>query len=445
MSSTEWLPRLDGELRLDEAAPKVAADDFGHIVHRLPKGVLHAGSAADVARTIRWAASRGLTVAARGAGHSVFGRSQAEGGVIADLSRMRSVDVVDRGRAVVGAGATWGDVVAATLPHGLTPPVLTDHLGPSVGGTVAVGGVGATTSTFGAQSDTVLELDVVTGAGEEITCSAIEHAELFDAVRAGLGQVAIITRATLRLVPAPRSVRRALLVYADLASMLADARRLSSDGRFDALQGAILAGPAGGFAFRLDAVSYSPDDDGLPAGLSDDAGRRETTTMPYADYLARLAPLEAALRANGQWLHPHPWLTTFIGDSRAEEVVAAELEALDPAADLGPYGQVVLSPIHRAAIRSPLLPLPDDELVHAFNVARVPATADPDEAARLVTANEACYRRVRAAGGTLYPVSAFGLSRRGWREHFGPAFARLEATKRRFDPANTLTPGYEIF
>ena len=60
-------------------------------------------------------------------------------------------------------------------------------------------------------------------------------------------------------------------------------------------------------------------------------------------------------------------------------------------------------------------------------------------------ANAAAYGRIRAAGGTLYPVSALPLSPRGWRDHFGPAFARLEAAKRRFDPRHTLTPRYEIF
>jgi cytokinin dehydrogenase len=70
-------------------------------------------------------------------------------------------------------------------------------------------------------SDYVLELEVVTGQGEQVICSPDRHPSLFDAVRAGLGQVGVITRATLRLVPAPRLVRRFLLFYPDLATMLA--------------------------------------------------------------------------------------------------------------------------------------------------------------------------------------------------------------------------------
>ena len=69
---------------------------------------------------------------------------------------------------MVGAGATWRAVLGATLARGLTPPVLTNYLGLSVGGTLAVGGIGGTSSRYGMQTDNVLALDVVTGDGREL-------------------------------------------------------------------------------------------------------------------------------------------------------------------------------------------------------------------------------------------------------------------------------------
>src|SRR5690606_12546756 len=131
----------------------------------------------------------------------------------------------------------------------------------------------------------------------------------------------------------------------------------------------------------------------------------------------RLAELERLLRSNGQWRHPHPWLATFVGDSQVEAVVGAELDRL-AATDLGPFGQVVLSAFRRSAVDTPLLRLPDDGLVYAFNLIRMPATDAAAEAERLVAANRRIYERVRAAGGTLYPVSAFPMSRDDWRAHF---------------------------
>jgi FAD/FMN-containing dehydrogenase len=170
----------------------------------------------------------------------------------------------------------------------------------------------------------------------------------------------------------------------------------------------------------------------------------KATTLPYLDYLERLDALERALRANGQWFFPHPWLTSFVGDRHVDSVVDAELSRLTPA-DLGTFGQVVLSPIRRRALGSPLLRLPADDLCYAFNLIRVPASDDAVEAAGLLTDNRAAYERIRDAGGALYPVSAFPMSADDWRRHFGPAYERLRDAKARFDPSNVLTPGYEVF
>jgi cytokinin dehydrogenase len=168
------------------------------------------------------------------------------------------------------------------------------------------------------------------------------------------------------------------------------------------------------------------------------------STLSYAAYLNRFAALEQTLRANGQWFFPHPWLTTFVGDAAVEAVVSRELDLLSPA-DLGPFGQVLLSAIPRRAVSAPLLQLPAADLVYAFNFVRIPSTADHVEARRLVAANRAAYERIRAGGGTLYPVSAFPMSRRDWRQHFGPLFHKLRDAKRQYDPGHVLTPGYEVF
>jgi hypothetical protein len=37
------------------------------------------------------------------------------------------------------------------------------------------------------------------------------------------------------------------------------------------------------------------------------------------------------------------------------------------------------------------------------------------------------------------------MSKGEWRDHFGWAFAQLDAAKQQYDPGETLTPSYEIF
>lgn len=79
------------------------------------------------------------------------------------------------------------------------------------------------------------------------------------------------------------------------------------------------------------------------------------------------------MRSNGQWFYPHPWLTTFVGDSRIESVVGDELARLTPA-DLGTFGQVALSAFRTQAVTSPLLQLPADNLSYTFNLVRFPTS-----------------------------------------------------------------------
>ncbi|MGQ0840048.1 FAD-binding protein [Actinokineospora sp.] len=441
------LPSVGGQFRWDGEARAAAADDFGHIIHRRPIGVLEPCSADDIAATTRWAGLTGRRVAARGQGHSLYGRSQVDDGIVVDMSGFNRIHRVEPTRAVVDAGVKWSDLLTATLARGLTPPVLTDYLELSVGGTIAVGGIGGTTYRYGMQSDIIEEMEVVTGEGKVLTCSPHRNATLFDAVRAGLGQCAIVTRATVRLIPAPTHARRYALTYPSLRSLLADERKLLADRRFDYLQGTVLPIPTGGWKYTLDAAvlftGTAPDDAAMLAGLSDDRAAAALSTPTYLQYLQRLAPLEALLRSTGEWTNPHPWITTYVGDSVVESQAERLLSGLT-GADVGKYGRVALSPLRRRAITSPLLRTPSEDVIFALNVLRFPPN-DPAVVERMIADNRAIYERVRAAGGTLYPVSAFPMSKEDWKRHYGSKFAAFRDAKQRYDPRDTLTPGYEVF
>lgn len=445
----EDLPPLDGELRVDGTARSAAADDFGHMVRREPVAVLFPGSVSDIAAMLRYCRERGLAAAPRGQGHATQGQAQVERGLVIDMSTLRGVQV-NGDRVVVQAGARWSQVLKATLPHGLTPPVLTDYLELSVGGTLSAGGLGGATHRHGAQVDTVRELEVVTGAGERVVCSPGRRAGLFHAALAGLGQCAVITRATLRLVPAPSAVRRYALYYPTLAALTADQRRVVRDARFDYVEGQIQPAPDGSGAWRylLEAVAFHggstpPDDRALLAGLSYEHGTQEIADLPYFDFLDRLAPAVEFLRSTGEWARPHPWLNVFVPDRAVDTLVSSVVAGLEPA-DIGSSGVVLLYPVRRSLLRAPLLRAPDGELVFLFTLLKTasPGAAEP---AAMVAANRALYERVRAAGGTQYPVGSIPMRQEDWRRHFGRAWRPLAAARRRYDPDGVLTPGQGIF
>lgn len=111
-------PAFDGTLRIDDAARRAAADDFGHIVQRRPLAVLEPGSVDDVVRLIGFARRHGIGVAARGQGHSAYGQPQVDAGVVIDMSSLASVHDVGRSSADVDAGATWRALLERTLAAG---------------------------------------------------------------------------------------------------------------------------------------------------------------------------------------------------------------------------------------------------------------------------------------------------------------------------------------
>ncbi|WP_208298001.1 FAD-binding protein [Actinophytocola oryzae] len=434
------VPGLDGELLLDDASRTAVAEDYGQIVHRKPLAVLRPGSTRDIQKIVRFANEHGLEVAMRGQGHSTYGQSQAAG-VVIDSSTLSTIRRVTRTYAVVDAGVQWLDLIRTTLAAGLTPPVATDYLGLSIGGTLSVGGVGGASSHHGLLVDNVLALEVVTGRGELVRCSPTVRPDLFHAVLGGLGQFAVITRATVRLIPAATTARVYHLTYPDLGSYLAAQRTAVTDGRFSYLEGQAVPA-ADGWSYLLEGVEYytppaAPDDDGLLSGLAP-AGV-EITEMPYFDWLNRIYDLVQQLMALKL---PGPWINLFIPDESVEQYASTVLANTTPE-DAG--GVVLLYPVRRELIHQPFVRLPSSPVVFLMAILR--AVSPPDEAAtrRLIGINREQYDQAVAVGGTQYPVNAIPLTPADWRRHYGPQWQAFRTAKRRYDPKQVLTPGQGIF
>ena len=405
--------------------------------------MLEPGSVEDVARLIRFAARHGISVAARGEGHSAFGQSQVRGGVVIDMRRLARVHRIDAASVVVDAGVTWRTLLDATLARGLTPPALTDYQDLSVGGTLSVGGIGGAAFRHGAQVDNVLALDVVTGEGDRVRCSRTRSPLLFDAVLAGRGQCGVITRAVVKLVPAPSVVRLFDLLYVDLATFAADARTVVRDGRFDTVQGLVVPSPAGGWAYLLEATSSSGrGDDELLAGLRDVRSEATISDMPYAAYATRLDPLVEALQASGDWARPHPWFDAWLPDRHAEAFAGRVLSELT-LHDTG-GGPILLYPTRSQPFTRPLLRVPAGELIWQLDILRTALpTAAPAEA--MLSANRVLLARARRVGGVAYPVGATPVNQREWARHYGRAWPAFVRAKRRYDPQRILAPGQGIF
>lgn len=400
------LPVLDGLVTTADPALAWATDDFGRTTsHRPPLGVVRPASTEDIGAVLRFAGEHDIPVVPRAEGHCTGGQAQAPGGLVLDMRGLHTVHHVGADQAIVDAGARWSDVLAATLPVQAAPPVLTDYLDLSVGGTLSVGGISGATHHFGLQTDNVVELDVVTTDGTLVTCSPHANAPLFDAVRAGGGRHGVITRATLRLVPAHTHARWYRLRYDDLATFLADQRTLMTEGRFQHLQGQ--AKPVDDtWTYRIDGVSYftpptTPAEQHLLAGLADRRDALEVTDLTYHGFQNRLAEDVALLRTLGPWQHPHPWLNLLLPDHATEQIVADTLATLIPQ-DIGDSGVVLLYPVPRARITTPRFRLPDTPIAFLFALLRAAPPDNPAVLRKMLDDNRALEAEVMAAGGAVY-------------------------------------------
>lgn len=423
-----------------------ASTDFGHIVGSRPLGVLTARSADAVRDLVAYAGPRGLPVSARGGGQALYGQGQADGGYVVDMTALNEVWCLPGERTLVAeAGALWRDVVRTSLARGLAPAVLPDHLGGSVGGVVSTGGFGGSSHRFGLVADGVRELDVVTGAGERVSCSPERHPELFHAVLAGLGQCALIVRATLRLVRAPALVRRYRLYHHAPGTYFTDQRRLARDARFSQVSGQARPAVGGTWDYMIDAVTphtgQLPADDPLFIGdLDHDPDTAEIEDLSYAEYLHRLDRDERLLRITGEWNRPHPWLTLLLPEEAAVTFVPSVL-AHSAQRGLRGCGVVQLRPLNGGAIQAPLLRRPTGELLSLLSLMRTAPPDRPDVVRELVAANRVVYEQARTVGGVLHPVGALPMTPGDWQAHFGDAWPGLVRAKDRYDPHRILTTG----
>jgi FAD/FMN-containing dehydrogenase len=96
-----------------------------------------------------------------------------------DVSAFTGVLAVEDGFADVLGMTTYEDLVDATLPSGQMPLVVPQLKTITLGG--AVTGLGIESSSFrnGTPHESVVEMDVLTGDGQVLTCSRTEHPDLF--------------------------------------------------------------------------------------------------------------------------------------------------------------------------------------------------------------------------------------------------------------------------
>ncbi|MTA28661.1 MAG: FAD-binding protein, partial [Actinobacteria bacterium] len=169
-----------------------------------PSAVHRPANEDELSTIVSRAANDRTTVKALGSGHSFTATSVTTGAMI-DMSRLSRLIAVDRtaSTVTVEAGITIADLNLLLNGLGLALPNLGDIAYQTISGAIATSthGTGRALTGIAAQ---VVAMRVVAGDGSVLDLSPEHHPSLFHAARVGVGALGIVSRVTLRVVPAFR-------------------------------------------------------------------------------------------------------------------------------------------------------------------------------------------------------------------------------------------------
>jgi FAD/FMN-containing dehydrogenase len=191
-----------------EAARRV----WNGMIDRKPRWIVRPGSIEDVMQAVRFARESGLPICVRGGGHSVSGKSVADGALMVDLSLMKIVQVDPRHQTVIAqSGVKWGEFDAEAEKYSLatTGGVISST---GIAGLTLGGGIGWLMGKHGLSCDNLISADLVNADGRHMIASASENQDLFWAIRGGGGNFGIVTAFEYRL-HSLKSVHGGVVLY----------------------------------------------------------------------------------------------------------------------------------------------------------------------------------------------------------------------------------------
>jgi glycolate oxidase len=200
-----------GEISIDPKVLQAHAGDKWFASHP-PDAVALPRSTQTVSALLRFANQHRIPVTPRGAGFGyVGGCVPAKGGIVLSLARMNRIREINKNDyvAVVQPGVITARLQAAVEKRGLYyPPDPASRADSFIGGNIATNAGGPRCLKYGVTRDYVLGLEVVTACGAIARVGGRTHKNKtgFDLTRLFVGSegmLAVITEATLKLLPLP--------------------------------------------------------------------------------------------------------------------------------------------------------------------------------------------------------------------------------------------------
>ena len=161
-----------------------------------------------------------------------------------EVGEFRNVLRVDRERGCVEAEGmvTYEALVDACLPHGVMPAVVPQLKTITLGGAVAGVGIESTSHARGLVHETVRELEVLTGDGRIVTCTADnEHRDLFFGFPNSYGTLGYALKVTADAAPVRRFVHLQHRPFSTAVEFFTALERHCREGDANFLDGVVFA------------------------------------------------------------------------------------------------------------------------------------------------------------------------------------------------------------
>lgn len=439
------------ELLTDDAVLRAASTDRSGWSGERPRGVVRAGSVAEVQHLLAWAHRTGTPVVARGAGSGLAaGAVGVAGTVVLDLSRLdRILDLdVDEQLARVQPGVITAALDAAAAREGLMYAPDPGSVGIStIGGNIATNAGGLRGAKYGVTRDHVLALDVVLADGTLIhvgrdTIKGVTGYDFVGLFTGSEGTLGVIVGATVRLLPRPARTATAAAYFADIASAARAVTAITRSGVRPAVL-EILDGPTLGAIDELEGTSSHALGGALLVIQTDGFGAEEeleaiggaiAPLVSHIETATDAAASDALLFARRRAL---PALEA-IGRVLIEDIAVPRRRLADAVDRIAAIA-------HEERVRIFVFGHAGDGNLHPIIVTERGGPEDPVPADAAAAA-ERIFALALELGGTITAEHGVGRLKTDWarRELGAEVHGLQERLKGAFDPRGILNPGSSI-
>jgi D-lactate dehydrogenase len=442
---------LGADRVFDDTATRAiyACDETPHRVE--PDAVLFPASHDEVAALARIAFEHRIALTLRGAGSgNVGGALPAPGSVVISFECMRRVLEFDPANRliVVEAGVVTDDIDRIARSAGLFyPPDPGSSAYCRIGGNLAMNAAGPRAVKYGVTRDYVLGLRAVTGSGEEIRtgCRTTKGVTGYDLTRLLVGSggtLALITEATLKLLPAPDAVASLRVCFASTRDALDAVSRVMHQSVMPC---------------ALEFMDHRSIDAIRPTGTADDLppGTRALLMVEadgaVQDLPRQIAALQQALDGNGllemksgfdREAIAQLWAARKSLSHAVKQIAPLKIneDVVVPVSQLADFVDFIDHTAHAHRLQAVSFGHAGNGNLHV-NLMVHPDNADEMDRAHL--ALDAIILRALALGGTLSGEHGIGTEKRRFvdREIDPATLDLMRAIKRQFDPHGLLNPG----